>query len=103
MLIDKVASTFVFLIPYIIAVTGYYLLLKKILRMDNRIWRVIAMIVFAAGCFYSITTFFRTVHSIFDPMNFDLVVIAINFFFMLLVAIAIAMGKPDEPKRSDAP
>ena len=95
MLIDRLASLFVFSVPYILAVGGYFWLARKVLRMNNRSWKVVAGFLWIFGCGYTVVTFARTVHEVFEPMNFDLVLIAINCFLMLLVAVAIALGKPE--------
>ena len=102
MFIDKLASVFVFSVPFILAIAGYYWLMRKIVRLNNQLWKVIAFILWLCGCGYSVFVFVQSVHEILEPMNFNLVVIAINCFLMLVVSVAIALGKPENEPQTNS-
>jgi cytochrome c oxidase assembly factor CtaG len=86
----------IFSLPFVVSLITFFWLGRKTIPVPNRIVRILAFAVIAAGIYFTAWQFTMSYERALRDDAFNFKVIFFNIFFFIAVAILIALGTPEE-------
>jgi len=94
--LDTVFRVFMFILPFVLCLAGYYWVGRKVWKAPAGTAKIIAMVFVAAGAAYTLYKLIRSVGSIMKNDNFEYAIIIITVFVLFFASISLAMAEPEK-------
>jgi amino acid transporter len=92
---------FMYLLPYGLSIAAFVWIGKKAWRVPNKIAKVIALLIVAAGLGYTLYKMISSIGEALSNDNFEFMILIINVFVLFFASLAITLGEPEEEPPSN--
>ncbi|HZH65497.1 MAG TPA: hypothetical protein VEY10_11460 [Flavisolibacter sp.] len=93
---DTIFRIFMFILPYGFSIAAYIWIGKKAWKTPNKVSKIIAFTILAAGLGYTLYRMITTSSKAFADDRFEFIILIVNVFVLFFAAIAITLGEPEE-------
>jgi cation transport ATPase len=91
----------VFSFPFVLSMAAFIWLARKVADLKTMVPKILGFITIAAGIFYTGWQFMISYERALKDDSFNFKVIFFNIFFMVAVAILLALGTPEEDSKGE--